>query len=80
MKSSSSSTEYFTLKQAKELFMRQDYFNGRIATLKTDLEKLLKTICYQQKRIKRIRYKYVFVGFRLNDESSEQQLYAAGNE
>lgn len=56
---------HFTLKQAKEVFQRQEYFNGRVGTLKTDLEKLLHTVCIEQKRVNQVREKNVFIGYRL---------------
>ena len=63
---SSDKDSYFTLKAARDLFSRQDYYNGRATTLKTDLEKMLKTTCVEQKRINKIREKNVFLGFTLN--------------
>ena len=57
---------YFTLKEAKELFSQQEYFNKRVGTLKTDLEKLLKTVCYEQKRVKNGgNMRSVFIGFKV---------------
>lgn len=54
---------HFTLKEAKELFSRQEYFNGRVGTLKTDLEKLLKVTCLDQKKIDGKNTRYVFMGY-----------------
>lgn len=58
---------YFTLKQAKELFQRQQYYNGRVATLKHALEQELKTICTSQKWIQNMNVSNVFMGFELVD-------------
>lgn len=42
---------WFTLKQAKDEFKGSDHFNGKLKTLKTDLEKVLGTKCYDVKRV-----------------------------
>lgn len=57
---------HFTLKQAKEMFQRQEYFNRRIGTLKTDLEKILHTVCFDSKRIKSVLHRNVFLGYNLH--------------
>ena len=62
---------HFTLKEAKELFTRQEYFNKRIGTLKTDLEKLIKTICYAQKWINNKNVSNVFLGYRIRSDHDE---------
>ena len=59
---------YFTLKEVKELFSKQEYYNGRVGTLKTDLEKLLKTPCLDQKKIDGKNTRYVFVGYKLKSD------------
>ncbi len=58
---------YFTLKEAKELFSRQEYYNGRAGTLKNDLEKLLKTNCSAQKWLKGKNITNVFTGYKIRD-------------
>ena len=59
---------YFTLKDAKTLFKQQEYYNGRIKMLKTDLEKALRAPCHEQKRVRGVSSpcKNVFIGFSLN--------------
>ena len=60
----------FTLKDAKALFKQQEYYNGRIKMLKTDLEKTLKTVCLDQKRVRGYAqpFRNVFEGYRLLTE------------
>lgn len=67
---SSDKEAHFTLKEAKELFSKQEYYNGRIGTLKTDLEKLLKIPCLDQKKIDGKNTRYVFVGYKLKSEET----------
>ena len=62
---------HFTLKEAKELFTRQEYFNGRVGTLKTDLEKILKTPCLEQKRVDGKVKRCVFIGYTINTVDME---------
>ena len=42
----------FTLKQAKDAFKNSEHFNNKIQTLKNDLQKLLKTVCEDSKRVR----------------------------
>lgn len=55
----------FTLADAKLLYKSCDYYSGKLATFKTDLQKLLKTTCHEQCRKNGSRYKYAFLGFNL---------------
>lgn len=59
----------FTLKQAKDVFIQQEYYNGRVGTLKSDLEKLLKTVCHNQKRVNGINMRNVYTGYMLRDNT-----------
>ncbi|KAG2487756.1 hypothetical protein HYH03_013601 [Edaphochlamys debaryana] len=56
---------YLTLADAKEAFRRCEYFNGKIVSLKGDLEKALGTACIEQKKINGRKLKNVYMGFRL---------------
>ena len=56
---------YFTLADAKERFVGCDYFNGRVKTLKHDLQKGLDTLCIAQKWIAGGNRSNAFVGFRI---------------
>lgn len=56
---------YFTLKEAKELFKHSEHNNGKICTLKNDLQKALKTVCCDQKKINGRKERNVFVGYVL---------------
>ena len=59
-------SSYFTLKQAKEAFKSSDYFNGKLQTLKNDLQKLLKVVCEDQCKINGVNVKNVFSGYKLS--------------
>ena len=55
-----------TLQQAKDDFKGSEHFNGKLKTLKTDLEKALGTVCLDHKRGPNgTRLRYVFEGFAL---------------
>lgn len=56
---------YFTLKQVKDAFKNSDHFNNKIQTLKNDLQKLLKTVCEDSKRVNGKVERFVFPGYRL---------------
>lgn len=56
---------FFTLKQVKEKYKESDYYEPKV-NLKTDLEKLLKTWCLDEKKIRNTRYRSVFMGFKLS--------------
>ena len=58
---------WFTLKQAKDVFRGSEHFDGKLKTLKTDLEKALGTVCYEMKRVGSdgARESSVFDGFEL---------------
>ena len=55
---------FFTLKQAKEKYKESDYYEPKV-NLKTALEKLLKTWCLDEKKIRNTRYRSVFMGYNL---------------
>jgi phage/plasmid-associated DNA primase len=58
----------FLLKEAKEAFKRCDYFNFKLKTFKQDLERVLGTVCQEQKRVQSrggAKFTGVFDGFRL---------------
>ena len=60
---------WFTLKQAKDEFKGSEHFNGKLKTLKTDLEKALGTKCYEQKRIDGPKEINVFEGFEITSSA-----------
>jgi phage/plasmid-associated DNA primase len=64
---------YFTLKRAKDAFKGSEYYNGKIQTLKNDLQKLLKVVCIEQSRVNGKKEKLVFLGYRLK-EGKEDDL------
>lgn len=75
-----SSEYYFTLKRAKEMFRRHESFNGRIQTLKTDLEKVLNTKCHAQKRFGSKNESSVFVGYKLVERDDEDCMIASDHD
>ena len=58
---------YFTLKEAKQLFQRSKHmFNdGKVISLKNDLKKALRTVCYEQKKINGKNEKNVYMGYSI---------------
>jgi phage/plasmid-associated DNA primase len=68
--------EFFTLKDAKTQFAECEYFNQRIRALKTDLQKVLGTVCHTQKWINGANLAGVFMGYRLRspDEVVDQAM------
>jgi phage/plasmid-associated DNA primase len=66
----------FTLKDAKVLFKQQEYYNGRIKMLKTDLEKALKATCCEQKRVRGYArpQKNVFEGYMLSCQPGDDMV------
>lgn len=56
----------FTLKEAKELFKRSDYYNGKLLT-KNDIERYLRRKCTLEKRVNGKKYTNVFEGYTLID-------------
>jgi len=63
--------EYFTLKDAKELLKKTERNSNKISTLKNDLQKALKITCWEQKKIKGINIKNVFLGYKIKEEKLE---------
>ena len=57
---------YFTLKQAKDAFKNSEHFNNKIQTFKNDLQKLLKVVCEDCKRVNGKVERFVFPGYRLS--------------
>lgn len=57
---------HFTLKEAKDLFKRSEHYNGKIGTLKNDLQKALNVVCCGQSKIKGRNEKNVFKGYSIN--------------
>jgi phage/plasmid-associated DNA primase len=60
--------EFFTLKSAREMYQAQNYDNMKISTLKQDIENTLEIKCLDQKTFKTIKYKNVFMGFKLVED------------
>lgn len=60
---------FFTLKEAKLLYMKHASFTGKVRHLRADLEKHLQTRCYDQKRVGNDFKNHcnVFLGYRLKD-------------
>jgi hypothetical protein len=56
---------FFTLKSAKEVYRGSEHYAGKIATLKNDLQKLLKVKCEDQRWLGGKLEKNVFFGWRL---------------
>ena len=54
---------FFTLKEAKEHFKNSQHFNGKLTTLKNDLQKILKIQCIEEKKIKGRKYRSAFMGY-----------------
>ena len=61
---------WFTLKQAREEFKASEHFNGKLKTLRTDLEKTLGTVCLDQKRVDGCKEVNVFIGFKITSTTS----------
>jgi len=61
---------HFVLSDAKSIFMQCEYFNKKIGTFKRDLEELLKTKCFEQKKINNAKLTNVFMGFKIIMPSS----------
>ena len=58
----------FLLKEAKERFKTCEYFNGKLSTIKTDLERHLSVRCLEQSRVKsrgNENLRGVFKGYKL---------------
>jgi P4 family phage/plasmid primase-like protien len=62
---------HFTLEEAKGMFKTREYYNRKPKTLKTDLEKTLRTACYAQKWVGGRNASSVFCGYRLRDREYE---------
>lgn len=58
-------TGFFTLREAKDMFRRSEYYNNKLQTLKNDLQIRLKVSCEEQKKIQGKKYNYVFMGWSL---------------
>lgn len=58
-------TAFFTLKEAKDAFKYSEYFNGKILTLKNDLQKVLKCVCIEGKKINKKCERNVFMGYKV---------------
>ena len=56
---------FFTLKQAKDAFKCSEHYNGKVHTLKYELQKLLKVSCDAQRQINGKKQKNVFHGYAL---------------
>jgi putative DNA primase/helicase len=61
---------FFKLKEAKEQFKNSSHFvkltlNGKLASLKNELQNILRTVCHAQRRIDGFNETNVFMGFRL---------------
>jgi phage/plasmid-associated DNA primase len=56
---------YFLLSEAKEVFKSKEYYNNKLNQLKNDLVKMLRTSCYEQKKIKGKNQRNVFCGYNL---------------
>lgn len=57
---------FFTLKDAKELFKKSEFFDIKV-NLKVALEKALKTPCQEQKWVGIRKYRSVFIGYRIEE-------------
>ena len=57
---------HFTLKDAKVRFRGCEYYDVKV-NMKTALERALKAQCLDQKKIKNVNYRNVFVGFSFAD-------------
>lgn len=62
---------FFTLKEAKERFKMSQYFNGKLTTLKNELQKVLKIECFDEKRIDGSKYRSVFIGYKFGVDIDE---------
>ena len=56
---------YFTLKQAKEAYVASKSFNGKVLPSKNDLQKLLKCVCIEKKRVGKMTERNVFTGYKI---------------
>jgi phage/plasmid-associated DNA primase len=63
---------FFTLKEAKEQFKNSQHFNGKITTLKNELQKVLKTQCYEEKMIRNKKYYSIFLGYNFKYNLEEE--------
>ena len=59
--------KFFTLKQAKEAYIKSKWFNGKVGYLKEELERVLGSACYEQKKIGGHKLKNVFMGFTMEE-------------
>lgn len=64
---------FFLLKDAKEVFRHSQHFNGKIGNLKSELQKVLKVMCFEQKRIGERVFTSVFMGYKIVS-ATEYQL------
>ena len=59
-------SDFIVFKTLKQRFRDSEYFSKTsMATLKKDLQKILKTPCEEQKKINNIKYNGVFVGYKM---------------
>jgi phage/plasmid-associated DNA primase len=63
---------FFTLKEAKELFKNSQHFNGKITTLKNELQKVLKIQCIERKKIKGKDIYFIFMGYNFKSNISDE--------
>lgn len=57
---------FFTLKEAREAFKESEYNDPKV-NLKTALEKVLKTVCYDQKKVGGTKFVNIYMGYKLLD-------------
>ena len=59
---------YFTLKDAKDYFKGSQHYNGKNATLKAELQKVLNIQCIENKKIKGKNVYSVFMGYIIKSD------------
>ena len=66
---------FVTLKEIKEQLKSCDYYEGKANALKNRLERVMKTKCYDMKRIDNKVHRYLFVGYKFRvDNETEDEL------
>ena len=65
---------FVTLKEIKELYKRSDHCDGKLGTLRTRLERVLGVSYREEMKLKGVKYRGVFEGYRVIQEQNVDDL------
>jgi len=65
-----SPSEFISLKTIKQAFTESQYFSkNALITMKKDLQKILRVPCIEQKKINNVKYRSIFMGYKIVNET-----------